>query len=83
MRHLIDAYIQADESEKVSSFDDLSLIQLIVERGADAVDALPGGFGKITKQWLKPLKTMFASLSSTNSQSIRSITEKCPSCLMP
>ena len=41
MRHLIDTYIQAEESEKVSAFDDMSLIQLIVERGAAAVDALP------------------------------------------
>ncbi len=41
MRHLIDTYIKADGSEKVSAFDDLSLIQLIVERGVDAVDALP------------------------------------------
>ncbi len=43
MRHLIDTYIKADESEKVSAFDDMSLIQLIVERGAAAVDALPAG----------------------------------------
>ena len=41
MRHLIDTYIRAEESEKISAFDDLSLIQLIVERGAAAVDALP------------------------------------------
>jgi type I restriction enzyme, R subunit len=43
MRHLIDTYIRAEESEKVSAFDDMSLIQLIVERGADAVKALPKG----------------------------------------
>ena len=43
MRHLIDTYIRAEESEKVSAFDDLSLVQLIVERGAEAVDALPDG----------------------------------------
>ncbi len=43
MRHLIDTYIRAEESEKVSAFDNLSLIQLIVERGAAAVDALPEG----------------------------------------
>jgi type I restriction enzyme, R subunit len=36
MRHLIDTYIRADESEKISAFDDMSLIQLIVERGPDA-----------------------------------------------
>jgi len=43
MRHLIDTYIRAEESEVISAFDDVSLIQLIVERGADAVDALPQG----------------------------------------
>ena len=43
MRHLIDTYIRAEESEKISAFDDMSLIQLIVERGAEAVDALPKG----------------------------------------
>lgn len=46
MRHLIDTYIRADESEKISVFDDMSLIQLIVERGPDAVDALPKGIKK-------------------------------------
>ena len=39
MRHLIDTYIRADESEKISAFDDMSLIQLIVERGPDAAAA--------------------------------------------
>jgi type I restriction enzyme R subunit len=46
MRHLIDSYIQAGESEKVSDFDDLSLVQLIVERGAEAVQALPAAIRK-------------------------------------
>jgi type I restriction enzyme, R subunit len=41
MRHLIDTYIRAYESEKVSAFDDLSLVELIVQRGADAIHALP------------------------------------------
>jgi len=43
MRHLIDTYIRAEESEKISAFDDMSLVQLIVERGADAVNSLPKG----------------------------------------
>jgi type I restriction enzyme R subunit len=43
MRHLIDTYIRAEESEKISAFDDMSLVQLIVERGVDAVDKLPKG----------------------------------------
>ena len=46
MRHLIDTYIRAEESEKISAFDDMTLIQLIVERGADAVNALPKGIRK-------------------------------------
>ncbi len=46
MRHLIDTYIRAEESEKISAFDELSLIQLIVERGPAAVDALPKGIRK-------------------------------------
>lgn len=46
MRHLIDTYIRADDSEKISAFDDLTLIQLIVQRGPDAVDALPSGIKK-------------------------------------
>lgn len=41
MRHLIDTYIRADESEVVSAFDDMSLVELIVQRGEDAIDALP------------------------------------------
>jgi type I restriction enzyme R subunit len=43
MRHLIDTYIRAEDSELISAFDDMSLIQLIVERGAAAIDALPKG----------------------------------------
>ena len=39
MRYLIDTYIRAEESEKISAFDDLNLVQLIVERGPDAVQA--------------------------------------------
>ncbi len=43
MRHLIDTYIRAEESEKISAFDDITLIQLIVERGVNALKDLPAG----------------------------------------
>ncbi len=49
MRHLIDTYIRAEESEVVSELDDFSLVQLIVERGAKAVDALPKAIRKKEK----------------------------------
>ena len=44
MRHLIDTYIQAEESQKVSDFDDLSLLDIVERTGiADAIAALPPG----------------------------------------
>jgi type I restriction enzyme R subunit len=43
MRHLLDTYIRAEESEELSAFDDLTLVQLIVERGDGAVESLPDG----------------------------------------
>ena len=43
MRHLIDTYIRAEESKKLSAFDDLTLVQLIVERGVDGLKDLPQG----------------------------------------
>ncbi|MBE3042310.1 restriction endonuclease subunit R, partial [Candidatus Bathyarchaeota archaeon] len=44
MRHLIDTYIEADGPRKISSFDDMSLMELIVKSGiADAINSLPGG----------------------------------------
>ena len=46
MRQLIDAYVRSEESKKISAFDDLTLLQMIVERGAAAVDALPEGVKK-------------------------------------
>ncbi len=43
MRHLIDAYIQAEDSKLISTLDDMTLIQLIVERGEGAVNSFPQG----------------------------------------
>jgi type I restriction enzyme R subunit len=46
MRQLIDMYISAEESEVISTFDNLTLVQLIVESGKDAVESLPSGIRK-------------------------------------
>ena len=46
MRHLLDTYIRAEESEVLSGFDDLTLVQLIIERGEAAVEELPNGLRK-------------------------------------
>lgn len=43
MRHLMDNYIRAEDSKILSSFDDMSLVDLLVNRGAGALDDLPSG----------------------------------------
>jgi type I restriction enzyme R subunit len=44
MRHLIDTYIEADEPRKISPFDNISLLELIVKTGiADAINRMPDG----------------------------------------
>ncbi len=44
MRHLIDTYIEADEPRKISPFDNMSLLDLIVKTGiANAIAAQLGG----------------------------------------
>ncbi len=41
MRALMDRYITADETERLSTFDDKSLIELLVEKGEDAFNDFP------------------------------------------
>ncbi|MBX0328393.1 HsdR family type I site-specific deoxyribonuclease [Oscillochloris sp. ZM17-4] len=44
MRHLIDTYIQADEARRISAFESIGLLDLIVKSGiAEAVNTLPDG----------------------------------------
>jgi type I restriction enzyme R subunit len=44
MRHLIDTYIEADEPRKISPFDDMTLLELIVKTGiANAINSMPEG----------------------------------------
>ena len=44
MRHLIDTYIEASAPRKISQFDDMGLLELIVRSGmADAINSLPDG----------------------------------------
>ncbi len=46
MRFLLDTYIQAGNSEIVAEFEDTGLVDLIVQRGAGAIDAMPPGIKK-------------------------------------
>jgi type I restriction enzyme, R subunit len=41
MRHLIDTYIRAEPSQEVSALDNMTLIDLVVERGEEFVQELP------------------------------------------
>jgi type I restriction enzyme R subunit len=68
MRHLIDTYIRAEESEKISAFDDLTLVQLIVEQGIEAVKQLPDN--------IRQNKTAIAETINNNLRTV--ITESRP-----
>ncbi len=46
MRHLIDNYISADESRQISAFDDMTLVDLIVDKGQEFVKILPKNIQK-------------------------------------
>jgi len=49
MRHLIDSYIDADASRTISAFDNLTLIDLIVKNGENAIKDLPTSIKKDDK----------------------------------
>lgn len=46
MRHLIDSYIDAEESKIISAFDNLSLIDLIIKKGGNFEEDLPPNLRK-------------------------------------
>lgn len=46
MRHLLDTYIRAEETQILSTFEDMTLVQLIIERGEAAVELLPESIQK-------------------------------------
>jgi len=58
MRYLIDTYIKAEPTEKLSVFDDLSFVQLLVQKGPAAVDELP--------EVIKKKKKMVAAMIQNN-----------------
>ena len=43
MRHLLDTYIQAEDSTVLAAFDDMTLIDGLVNEGERAIDSLPEG----------------------------------------
>ena len=43
MRHLLDNYIRAEDSEVISKFDDMTLVDLLIRDGEGAIGSLPEG----------------------------------------
>ena len=43
MRHLLDTYIRAEDSQVVSAFNDMTLVDLLVRDGASGIKELPKG----------------------------------------
>jgi len=46
MRFILDAYVRAEESVTVTTFDDKTLVELLAENGPSAVSELPDGIKK-------------------------------------
>lgn len=46
MRYLIDSYIGAEESKTLANFDDLSLVELLVEKGEEGINDFPDNIKK-------------------------------------
>jgi len=49
MRHLIDSYIDAEDSKTISTFENLTLIDLIVKNGENAINNFPKNMKKNNK----------------------------------
>ena len=49
MRHLIDSYIRADEALTLTSFEDMSLVELLIREGQNALEKLPAGIRNNTR----------------------------------
>ncbi|HAT6344679.1 TPA: HsdR family type I site-specific deoxyribonuclease [Aeromonas hydrophila] len=46
MRQMLDLYVDADPSETLMDFEELGLLELIIERGTEALDGAPEGLRK-------------------------------------
>ena len=62
MRQLLDMYIHADPSETLSAFEDMTLVQLIEERGADALEVLPKNIRKNKKAMAETIENNISRL---------------------
>ena len=80
MRHLLDTYIRAEESEKLSAFDDMTLVELIVKRGASAVDALPDRIRRDERAVAETIENNVRRLIIDEMAVNRSTTSGCRSC---
>ena len=62
MRHLIDAYIQARDTKVSSKLEDMSLIQIIVERGLGVTEVLPEGIRNNQRAMAEAIENNIRSL---------------------
>lgn len=77
MRHLLDMYIRADDSEVLMDFEELGLIELIVEKALMPWRLCLKVFVRIRKPWPKPSKITCVKPSLMKTRLTLSITSKC------
>lgn len=82
MRQMLDLYIDADPSETLMDFEELGLIELIVQKGAEALDGLPKDMKKNPEAMAEAIENNVRKTIVDENQSTRSITNRCRCCWM-
>ena len=82
MRQMLDLWVDADPSETLMDFEELGLLELIIQRGPEALDGLPRRCATIRSRWPRRLKTTCAGPSSMRTRSTPNTTRGCRCCSM-
>ena len=75
MRQMLDLWVDADPSETLMDFEELGLLELIIQRGPEALDGLPKEMREIGSRWPRRLKTTCAGPSSMRTRSTQILRE--------
>ena len=83
MRHLIDTYIEADPAQKISPFDDVPLLDLIVKSGvAEAINSLTKGLRASKEAVAETIANNVRVKIIREQLTIRLFTNRCRRCWM-
>ena len=73
MRHLLDTYIRAEESQTLSAFEDMTLVELIVQQGDAALSQLPESVRNSETATAETIASAETIGVDTHSRSVKSV----------